>query len=201
MIDGVGAVDEEGECERRDRYDDPRPDGEPEAARDLVARAARDHIADRPRQAGKDDDHQGQQPGRARVAGDQHRQAHQADADTDQLLSGGPLVEEHARDRDREDHLHLNEQRGKAGRHAQVQRQVQEPELTEAHEQADLQDRPPRTGARHEEDRREQHDEEPRTQQQEGREALQALVDDDEVGAPDDCDKRSPEVVATSHLC
>ena len=133
------------------------------------------------------------------AAHDQHGKTDQADADTEQLLAGGTLLERDAGDRDREDHLHLHEQRGEAGRHPQVQREVEQSELTEAHEQADLQDRAPRSRARHEEDRREQHDQEARAQQQERREALEALVDHDEVRAPDGRDQRRAEVVARGH--
>jgi len=97
-------------------------------------------------------------------------------------------------------HLHLQDQRGQAGRHPEVQRGVEQPELTGAHEQAHEQDvAPGRRRPPDEKDGRDEDGEEPQRGEGQGRHVVQAGVDDDEVGAPDHRDQDGGDDVAHGH--
>ncbi len=123
--------------------------------------------------------------------GDDHqRQTGRADRRPDDLAPGRGLLDHRRGDDDREDDLGLQHQRGQASRHPEVERDVQQAELAQAHERADSDDGlPGRLRPR----------DEPHREEQQGRHPVETLVDDHEVGSPQHRDEQGERAVAQSH--
>jgi len=138
-------------------------------------------------------------PGPAGPDGDR-RQPEHAESAAGDLGPARPLAQRDGGDHDAERHLGLEHECGQAGRHAQVQGQVQERELAQAHEPANGGDRLERHGrALHEEARGHGDDREADRGEQQRRDGLHAPVDDDEVEAPQGGDEGGQAGVFTIH--
>jgi hypothetical protein len=116
------------------------------------------------------------------------------------LPAGRALAQRQPGDDQGEDDLGLQDQRRQTGRHPELQADVQQAELAQAHEGADRDHGPPaRGGAGHDEDQREGDQGEPDRDQQQRRHAGQPLVDDHEVDAPDHGDQDGERAVLGGH--
>jgi len=147
-----------------------------------------------------DDEDQAEGRGRDRAPHRDHAETHRAHEHPHDLRAAGPLAQGQGGDHDGESDLRLQDERGQAGRHPDRQGRVEQRELPQAHEQAHQQHVAPRDPwSRHEEDRREQHDDEPQRHEQGRWQVAQAQVDDDEVGAPDHRDEHGEGDVAGRH--
>ena len=140
----------------------------------------------RPGQCRTEGEHEGQRGCRAGAAGSHDDQPGGADGDADEGRPLGVLAEPHERDQHGEDDLGLEHERGQTGRHAEVQRGVEQAELADAHEQPDQGDVDRTRGrAADEEDRRQRHEGEPDRGEGQRWHVADAFVDHDEVDAPD----------------
>ena len=181
-----------------DGDDETGPDRHRETGRG--ADPAGDDVARGPGQGAGEAEHQREQRGLGGAPQRDHGETDQPDEDAELLALGRALVEGECRDDDGEDDLHLDDERGQARGHPEVQRQVEQAELSQAEEQADEQDvAPASVRALHEEDGRHQHGHEAQRDEGQRRHVVQAGVDDDEVRAPDDRDRDGGEGVARRH--
>ncbi len=128
------------------------------------------------------------------------RQAGHGDRDPDALAPGQPLVQEQGPQDDGEGGAGLQHERGQAGREAGGHAEVEADELQRP-EAEPVADQPAHRHlrARHEQDGRDGHDEEPQGGGEQGREDLERLVDRGEVDAPQDGDEDGEEHVAEGH--
>jgi len=161
--------------------------------------AGRD-VSHRPRGRRGEDEDQAQSRGRHGAPHRDHAEPHRAHEHPDDLRPAGPLPQRQCRDHDGQAHLGLKHQRGETGRHPDGQCRVEQGELAQAHEHPDGHDVAPRhLRARHQPDRRDEHDDEPQRHEQGRRQVPQAQVDDDEVRAPDHRDEHGEGDVAGWH--
>jgi len=112
--------------------------------------------------------------------------ADDSDPDAQKLFARGLFAQEGRGEQNCEQHLGLQDQGGEAGRHSEVQCEVDERELADGHEHSD-EDHvpPPDSRGADEEHGRECNENEPHCGEQQRGDVGQAGVDDHEVGAPD----------------
>jgi len=196
--DGPGAVEEQREAQQRDGHDGGGPDGHRQAG--LLPDPAGHDVAAGPGESGAEAEHQRHERGRGTAADGDDGQPDEPHEDAQLLAGRGPFVQRQRRDDHGEHHLHLQDERRQARRHPEVERGVEQPELADAHEQADEGDvAPGHRGPADEEEGRHEHGDEPKRGEGQRRHVVQADVDDDEVAAPHDGDEDGGEGVADGH--
>ena len=124
-----------------------------------------------------------------------HDHAHAGDRQREgrQLMGLQPLAAAQHRQRDGEEDLHLDHQRGQARRDHAVHGDEQKAELAQPDGQAiDGQIGPADFGLRQEEHHRQQHEGEAQGREQQRRQRVQPDADDDEIGAPDEHHRQAP---------
>jgi len=147
-----------------------------------------------------DDEDQAEGRRRDRAPHRDHAETHRAHEHPHDLRAAGPLAQGQRRDHDGQAHLGLEHQRGQTGRHPHGQCRVEQGELAQAHEHPDGHHVAPRhRRARHQPDRRHEHDDEPQRHEQGRRQVTEAEVDHDEVRAPDHRDEHGEGDVARRH--
>ena len=157
-------------------------------------------VADRPRQGGAQREQQRQGGGRQPARGRHDGQPGGPDEGPGQLAAARPLAERDAGQRDGADDLRLQHERGEPGRHPQVDPEVEQAELPEAHERPDGDDGPPRgVRARDDRDQRQRDQREAHRDEQQRGHAGEPLVDDDEVHPPHDGDEDGQRTVTGGH--
>ena len=128
-------------------------------------------------------------------------QPDRADRHADELRAGRAFPEEQPGEQDRDHHLCLEDERRESRGHSEVEREVEQAELPEAHERADRDDRAPRQiGLPDEQRERERDEHEPDGQEEQRRHVVaETLVDHDEVQSPQDRDDEREQAVPSVH--
>ncbi|GAA4549259.1 hypothetical protein GCM10023097_35630 [Streptomyces collinus] len=183
-----GALGEEGEGQQGEDRDRADPDHEVQGVR--RSGLAGEDVRGAPARRRADDQGERAEWARGALVHGRHGDTGEGGQHAQQADAGRPFAQGQGRDRRREHRLDLQDQGGQTGGHARVHADEEQAELRDAQDQADRHDPLPRhLRASHEEHRRERRRQEAQGGEEQGREVVQADLDDREVDAPDGGDQ------------
>ena len=181
--DNGRAFEQQRQQQQRRHREKARPDHVAEHVD--ATRLLADHVAAGPAQCRAEHHQQTRRGGGGIGVQRNHEDAADSERQRQPLNRLHALAEARHRQPDREEHLRLDHQRRQTGRDVRADRQVQQPELTDADQQAVSGQIAPRgLRARYQQGGRQRGEQEAQRGEQQRWQLRQRQLDDDEVGAP-----------------